>query len=112
MDLGGPDPREGDTALAALLLAHGMIMNGGVDHALEALSKEQYAAAVRGFRYFGLSEAAAVLEKAAAGVPDAAALDVEYGRVVSDDGRLVHAFRLKLVASPEAFAPISTVRHA
>jgi hypothetical protein len=44
LDAGGSPPREGDRALAALLLAHGMIMNGGVDHAVEALSAEELAA--------------------------------------------------------------------
>ena len=38
LESGGPAAREGDRALAALLLAHGMVMNGGVGHALEVLS--------------------------------------------------------------------------
>jgi hypothetical protein len=35
LDGGGPKPRDGDRALADLLLAHGLIMNGGLGHALE-----------------------------------------------------------------------------
>ena len=37
LDAGGEAPLQGDAALAALLALHGMIMNGGIDHALEAL---------------------------------------------------------------------------
>ena len=87
-----------------------MVMNGGVDHAFEVLSKEQYAAAVQGFRYFGLYDAAAVLERATE-ESDIAKLNAEYGNA-ANDGKLAHAFRLKLMASPEAFAPASAGRPA
>ncbi len=105
LEAGGSDPREGDTALSALLLLHGMVMNGGVDHALEALNEAQYRSAVEGFRYFGLEEAAAVLEEA----KDATELQLEqytvqYGAIVPDDSTLTHAFQLKLLSSPQDFA--------
>jgi hypothetical protein len=33
---GGAAPKSGDRALAVLLLVHGLVMNGGVHHALES----------------------------------------------------------------------------
>lgn len=107
MDAGGPAPREGDAALAALLLLHGMAMNGGLDHAIEVLGSENYALALNGFRYFGLEQAAAVLEQARdATEHQLEKLDAEYGAVVPSDSTLVHAFQVKLLSSPEAFAPV------
>jgi hypothetical protein len=107
MEAGGPDPREGDSALAALLLLHGMAMNGGIDHAIEVLSSEEYTSALKGFRYFGLEQAAALLEKATGATQlQLEQLNAEYGAVVPSDGTLVHAFQVKLLSSPEAFAPV------
>ena len=63
---GGPTPAEGDLALAALLRAHGVVMNGGVDHALEVLSAAELRAALAGYRYFGFEQIALLLEDAAA----------------------------------------------
>ena len=58
LESGGTSPRTGDQALAALLLSHGLVMNGDVVHALECLSDSEIAAAIRGFEYFGLMEGA------------------------------------------------------
>jgi hypothetical protein len=107
MDAGGPTPREGDSALAALLLLHGIAMNGGIDHAIEVLGKDEYASALNGFYYFGLDHAAAVLERAKGATElQLEQLDAEYGAVVPSDSTLVHAFQVKLLSSPEAFAPV------
>jgi hypothetical protein len=80
LEEGGRAPREGDRALAALLLAHGMVMNGGVQHATEALSADEMAAAAAGFRYF------------------------------SSDSRLVSRFEVVFADRPSAFAPLSNAR--
>lgn len=40
---GGAHPKAGDSALPALLRAHGYIMNGGVHHVVECLSPEERA---------------------------------------------------------------------
>jgi hypothetical protein len=107
---GGSEPAAGDTALASVLLAHGLVMNGGVVHALECLSHAQLVAAIAGFKYFGLTTAAHVFEQA----PDASAeerLNRLYWQAVPNDGALAHAFRIKLVASPEAFAPTKSNAH-
>jgi len=63
MDGGGPTPRKGDTMLASLLRVHGMIMSGGIEHALDTLTQQQYKVGVEGYRYFGLLGAAIVLEQ-------------------------------------------------
>ena len=88
-------------------------MNGGIVHALECLSQSQIAAAVAGFNYFGLSEAAHVFEQ----LPDDTEeteerLNQQYCAVVPSDETLAHAFRVKLFAAPEAFAPTDSGAHA
>src|SRR3546814_2272427 len=62
LEVGGTNPREGDKALASLLLLHGMAMNGGIDHAVEVLTPLEFSAALAGFRYFGLVRIAELLE--------------------------------------------------
>jgi hypothetical protein len=64
LDSGGPSPGKGDRALVALLRAHGLVMNGGVVHALASLSAEERSEAIAGFRYFGLLQAAEALSQA------------------------------------------------
>lgn len=113
LERGGPSPAAGDIALASLLLAHGLVMNGGVVHALECLSQAEISAAIAGFDYFGLTEAAKVLNEE----PDASEetehrLNQLYWTAVPNDETLVHAFRVKLLASPEAFAPTEPGAHA
>ncbi|MGD0959893.1 MAG: hypothetical protein ABSB19_08805 [Methylomonas sp.] len=113
LDAGGDDPREGDSALAALLLLHGMAMNGGVDHAIDVLSSEEYAMALAGYRYYGLERVADVLERARdATDAELDLLDTEYSELVPQDETLVQAFRVKLMASPEAFALTGEKPHA
>ena len=46
----------GDVALAALIRFHGIVMNGGVLHAMEVLSPAEIAAAEAGFRFFDFAE--------------------------------------------------------
>ena len=62
IDNGGPQPELGDRALVHLLMAHNLICNGGVHHALKVLSKEEWSSAVSGYRYFGLNALAGFLE--------------------------------------------------
>ena len=51
---GGANPQAGDLALAALLRAHGLTMNGGVLHAVERLQPSELQDAASGYRFFGL----------------------------------------------------------
>lgn len=64
LDSGGRRAREGDSALAALLVVHGMIMNGGIEHVLE-LRPEELEQGIAGYRFFGFLEFADQLESLA-----------------------------------------------
>jgi hypothetical protein len=100
-------------ALAALLRAHGAVMNGGVDHALEVLSSVELSAAAAGYRYFGLSNVAALMERS---VPtsdaEIEALNSRYAHEIPTDDTVIRAFRRKLLAEPAEFAPVPVVSHA
>jgi hypothetical protein len=107
----------GDRALAALLLVHGSVMNGGVLHAVEALDREELARGADGYRYFSLDRAAALIERAAVEtplLPDMppqhaedleVSLDAEYFELIPDDSAIVDAFERMLAERPAAFAP-------
>jgi len=113
LESGGTTPAAGDTALAALLLAHGLAMNGGVSHAMESLTRDEVVAAIAGFEFFGLAEAADVFRQAPGGSEEAdEGLDAMYTAAIPSDEALAHAFRLKLVSNPEAFAPTDHAAHA
>jgi hypothetical protein len=58
LQAGGDSPRPGDRALASLLLVHGLVMNGGVHHALECIDPEALAAAADGYAWFGFDDVA------------------------------------------------------
>ena len=51
MEEGCVSPRAGDRALSALLLVHGMVMNGGVHHALESVDPAELAAGADGYAF-------------------------------------------------------------
>ena len=107
LESGGEAARAGDRALADLLLAHGMVMNGGVGHAVEVLSLEEFLAALSGFRFFGFDEVALLLEGALrASEQDHELADQSYERLIPDDQVLVKRFESYYRHSPEAFAPI------
>ena len=103
------DPCEGDLALAGLLLAHGLVMNGGVEHALEVLSPAELEAAIAGFRYFTLDAVADLLAEASRGFSDDAEVEeVErrYGILISEDAVIGNRFEAVFALSPTAFAPV------
>ncbi|UOV04004.1 hypothetical protein MUU75_12650 [Pseudoxanthomonas mexicana] len=113
LESGGATPAIGDRALTSLLLAHGLVANGGVVHAFECLSQAELSAAVEGFSYFGLTGAAQVFQQ----VPDDSEetenrLNQMYLAAIPSDETLAHAFRIKLVAAPEAFGPTDSGSHA
>ena len=108
LESGGSTAREGDRALAALLLAHGMVMNGGVGHAIEVLSRDELAAAAWGYRFFGFKNVASLLEGAAdATEQELDQADVNYGELVPSDQTLVDRFEALYHTSPETFAPLT-----
>jgi hypothetical protein len=102
---GGSNPAAGDVALASLLVAHGVAMNGGVLHAIECLTDAQRAAAARGFVYFGFPQVAALFTNLPSNAEgEEESLNEVYWASIPDDSILVEAFRMKLLASPEAFS--------
>ena len=106
---GGMTAREGDRALAALLVAHGLVMNGGVEQAMEALSADELEAAAAGFRFFSFGEVASLLEESSInGVLDEEKVeeaDDRYAEVIPDDSTLVDRFSDVFRVSPDLFAP-------
>jgi|SRR5690554_1372442 len=104
---------DGDKALASLLQAHGFIMNGGVLHALEVMTRAQRVASIAGYRYFGLTGAAQVLEQSYAESDEAEEMaNAAYLQEVPDDDTIVCAFRTKLLAHPDEFSPTPGAPHA
>jgi len=103
----------GDRALAAMLVLHGLAMNGGVLHAVECVSLQELADAKSGYRFFGFDDVAAMFEDAgllAAADGDRASieadLDKRYFALVPDDSALFERFAAHLRHSPSEFAPL------
>jgi hypothetical protein len=107
MHQGGPSPREGNLALSALLLVHGLVMNGGVFHAVEAVSDEELRSACAGFRYFGFSDAADLLEAASREQwtdESEVRFNTAYGNLV-DDEPIGRSFQEHFARNPAKYAP-------
>ena len=106
--------RTGDLALRDLIRAHGLICNGGVFHAFDCLTAPQLEAAMSGYRFFGLDQAAKLLLQARK-LPDEtdevgdyeAAMDAEYAKYIPDDSELGDRFRRHFAAKPSDFAPLA-----
>jgi hypothetical protein len=105
LESGGADPRDGDRALAALLLVHGLVMNGGVHHALEVSSRDEIRAAIAGFAFFSLAPASRLLETAQTLDEDEA--NRQYWDLIPDDDAIVRRFRAIFKSSPDVFAPLT-----
>ncbi|MGY2129720.1 hypothetical protein [Blastococcus sp. SYSU DS0617] len=118
-DPNGPFTHPGDAALAAVLMCHGMAMNGGLLHAVQGLEVDQRERVVAGFRLLGLDDAARAVEAVAQGAARLAAgdlaaeerLEVEAGRRYDEalpewDETIERAFRAHLERHPEAYAPL------
>lgn len=110
---GGSAPREGDAALAALMLLHSLAMNGGLLDALESLKAPELAAAVAGYRFFGLTGAAGAIERIAARLAAGAdpekienPANEEYWREIRDDETIATAFSRHRARRPEAYAAL------
>lgn len=114
--------RAGDRALAAALLAHGIVMNGGVLHALQGMSPSERREAAAGYRFFALPTLAELFEMQ---VPEdlddeddddddseseldrlEAALNQKYWATAADDQAVWRAFEKKLAQEPGLFAPL------
>jgi hypothetical protein len=101
----------GDRALADLLRAHGLAMNGGVLHAVECLTAAELTDAEAGYRFYGLAEVAALLSRARElfvvgdDLEDyEQQLDLQYEALIPSDSSLVECFEKRLQTSPTDFA--------
>jgi hypothetical protein len=110
MKSGGATPRAGDAALSALLLAHGMVTNGGVLHAvLDALKPDELTAACDGFRFFGFDDIAELLALASRTTIDSESdgtFDARYRRSIGDDSVIVGRFEHHFAEHPDLYAPL------
>lgn len=100
----------GDRALADLLQAHGLAMNGGVFHAIDCLTATELSDAKAGYRFFGLDSVAEMLSRAkeilkADDDLDSyeSQLDREYMDIIPDDSFLVELFEKHLKTNPLDF---------
>ena len=106
VDGGGATPGAGDRALSSLLFVHGLVMNGGVEHAVEVLTPNEVAAAVLGFRYFEFVDVAELLQSVASGKLSAEDLDQRYWDLIPNDEAIAQKFKTRFRLSPHAFAPL------
>jgi hypothetical protein len=99
-----------------MLLAHGMVCNGGVLHCFEALDEAEFSSALSGYRYFGLAPVADLLERGQSAFGAASALqqdeldltlDAEYWQLVPTDQTLVDHFHEQLMRVPTAFVDLA-----
>ncbi|HPF39016.1 MAG TPA: hypothetical protein P5081_17065 [Phycisphaerae bacterium] len=106
----------GDRALADLLIAHGLAMNGGVLHAVECMTAEQLSDADSGYRYFGLDGIASLLTRAQRILElgeDLEAredqLDAEYVELIPTDTELGQRFEARFKTHRSDFAPLRAI---
>ena len=112
----GDDPLRdmaGDCALADVLYAHGLAMNGGVLHAVECMTAEELSDAEAGYRFFGFDGVASLLSGARQVFEVGDVLgsheqqwDGEYARLIPSDSSLVDRFEERFKSSPSDFAPL------
>ena len=112
----GEDPLRslpGDRALADLLRAHGLAMNGGVLHAVECLTADELNDAEAGYRFYGFAEVASLMARARKLFETGddlerheQQLDQKYSALIPSDSSLVECFEKRLQTSPSDFAPL------
>ena len=112
MDDGGSDPSPGDTALASVLYAHGYIMNGGVMHAIELMTRDELESGIAGYRFYDfpsisdlLIRARQLLESESLTDSDEQMLDADYLRFIPTDEALVYRFEKHYEANPNDYSP-------
>jgi hypothetical protein len=112
----GEDPLRslsGDRALADLLRAHGLAMNGGVLHAVECLTASELSDAEAGYRFYGCDGVASLLSRARTifetgddlGSQEQQ-LDRQYAAMIPSDSSLVERFGKRLISNPSEYAPL------
>ncbi|TWT61264.1 hypothetical protein [Rubinisphaera italica] len=113
MENGGVSPASGDAALSSLLYAHGLVSNGGVLHAVEIMTSDEFSEAQEGYRFFDLDAVASLLSHAKYFFDlgerlseHECRLNNEYLKLVPDDSLLSQHFELRFNTNPWEFAPI------
>ena len=106
----GEDPLRslpGDLALADLLRAHGLAMNGGVLHAVECLTVSELYDAEAGYRFYDLDGVASLLSRARTIFETGEdlgsheqRLDRQYAAMIPSDSSLVERFEKRLKSHP------------
>jgi hypothetical protein len=103
----------GDRALADMLRAHGLVMNGGVLHVVEYLTASELSAAEAGYRFYELDGVASLLSCARMifeGGTDLEAhelqLDRQYADMIPSDSSLVERFEKHLKSMPAEYAAL------
>jgi hypothetical protein len=103
----------GDRHLGALLLVHGVVMNGGPNHAADSCDPAEIAAAAAACRYFGMDALGSLIQELPAASSDSDDEDAEgrlsnaYSQLVPDDSALSGAFEARYTKAPEDFDPIT-----
>ena len=110
---GGAALHRGDHALAALVLAHSLTMNGGLLHAVECLTPSELSDAQSGYLFFGLDSVADLLAEARRKLEADEdlddlewLLDRRYEALIPDDSLLVERFEKHFSEHPSDFAPV------
>jgi hypothetical protein len=113
---GGDSPGPGDRALASLLRVHGLVMNGGVHHAIESTDPAELVTAADGYAFFGCDDVAAFFRGAAADpvlsiwTDDAEdAANRRYAEMVPDDSYLFARFEEAYRERGDQFAPLDQI---
>ena len=112
LEAGGDSPGAGDRALASLLLVHGLIMNGGVHHAIGCIESAELIAAAEGYAYFGFDDVAAFLRTSLDPVLSSwtdgteVAANGRYAEMVPNDSDLVVRFHEVFRERAGEFRPV------
>jgi hypothetical protein len=113
LESGGNLPGPGDRALASLLVVHGLVMNGGVHHAIECVEPAELAAAAGGYAFFGFEDVAEFFRGASAdpvlstwGDDTEVVANRRYAAMVPDDSHLFARFEEVFREQPDYFAPL------
>jgi hypothetical protein len=104
-----------DQALSALLLFHGLAMNGGVLHASESLTPEELEAAILGYHFYGFDDVVNLVIESRSAVERndqeeleilEIKLDKRYSDFIDGDSKLVEHFKIYFQNNPAHFAPL------
>jgi hypothetical protein len=95
--------REGDVALAAMLLVHGLIQNGGVCHAFD-LTPDELLDGIKGYEFFGLHELVAIIRPHRGEEEE---YNKRYYRLANDENVIMAKFEEMFREHPERFAPLA-----